>query len=145
MEKTEKRAVAFPRVTSYVSAWPMMFQPVTAFDRSLNSWENNSRIQFFFPAPLFVYSCFCIRQIINVLKTSHAAEMEVSLRNGCKRERLPVAAASIRPSFSSLLPSSVHASLSHLLYIQDRVNWQCVCPPKSLLCACLYISIYLYI
>lgn len=60
-----------------------------------------------------------------------------------ERER-PMAAASIRPSFSSLLPSSVPVSLSHLLYIQDRVNWGSVYVLLRVCCVCVCTYLYIY-
>lgn len=51
-----------------------------------------------------------------VLKTSDTAEMKVSLQNGFKRESAHC--CSIQSPLHLVSP----VSLSHLLYIQDRVN-----------------------
>lgn len=59
------------------------------------------------------------------------------------KEGMAMAAASICPSFSSLPPSYGPVSLSHLLYIQDRVNWGSVYAPLSVVS--LHICTYIYV
>lgn len=104
-------------------SWLMMCQPVVTFSRSLNT-----RLLFLFYCYSFlcIHICYpstykCVLSLYEicdsiVLKTSDTAEMEVSPQNSFKRESAH--SCSIQSPLHLVSP----VSLSHLLYIQDRVN-----------------------
>lgn len=101
----------------------MMCQPVVTFSRSLNT-----RLLFLFYCYSFlcIHICYpstykCVLSLYEicdsiVLKTSDTAEMEVSPQNSFKRESAH--SCSIQSPLHLVSP----VGLSHLLYIQDRVN-----------------------